>query len=238
MNNDLAAVVWATLASVAGTGLGGLAGCFGGSVKGMLSAVLGFASGLMSAIVCFELLPDAAEAYGIAVALIGMAAGIAAVWLAAEMLPGEEGGLERTSFLVLAAIALHNLPEGLAIGSGWAVLPSLGAKLALVIGLHDFPEGMAISAPMAAAKDKPPLMQALLATLTGIPTGLGAVLGVWLGNLSPMWMAMCLGFSAGAMLYVTTGEMVPRLHDAQGGEGHKTLWQLIGFTVGIVVSWM
>jgi ZIP family zinc transporter len=239
MGNDISAVVWATLASVAGTGLGGLAGCFGGRVRGVLPAVLGFASGLMTAIVCFELLPEAAEAYGIAVALIGMAAGIAAVWLASSLLPGEEGGLERTSFLVLAAIALHNLPEGLAIGSGWAVVPALGAKLALVIGLHDFPEGMAISAPMAAAQQgKPPLKQALLATLTGIPTGLGAVLGVWLGRLSPMWMALCLGFSAGAMLYVTTGEMLPRLHEAHGGGGPKIFWQLAGFAVGMIVSWI
>lgn len=238
MGNGLAAVVWATLASVAGTGLGGLAGCFGGRVKGMLPAVLGFASGLMTAIVCFELLPEAVEAYGISVALIGMAAGIAAVWLAASFLPGEEGGLERTGYLVLAAIALHNLPEGLAIGSGWAVMPALGAKLALVIGLHDFPEGMAISAPMAAARGKPPLRQALLAMLTGIPTGLGSVLGVWLGRLSPMWMGLCLGFSAGAMIYVTTGEMVPRLHETRGSGGLKIFWQLLGFTVGIVVSWL
>lgn len=238
MGNGLAAVVWATLASVAGTGIGGLAGCFGGNIKGILPAVLGFASGLMTAIVCFGLMPEAVEAYGVSTALIGMAAGIAAVWLASSFLPGEQGGLERTSFLVLGAIALHNFPEGLAIGSGWAVVPALGAKLALVIGLHDFPEGMAITAPMAAARSRPPLKQALLATLTGIPTGLGAVLGVWLGRASPMWMALCLGFSAGAMLYVTTGEMAPRLHEARGGGGLKIFWQLAGFMVGAIVSWM
>lgn len=236
MDNGLAAVLWATLTSVAGTGLGGLAGCFGGRREGVLSAVLGFTAGLMSAIVCFQLLPEAAEAGGIVTALIGFAAGIATVWLAAGLMPAGEGGLERTSLLVLAAIAIHNLPEGLAIGSGWVVLPALGAKLALVIGLHDFPEGMAITAPMAAMRKKLPLKQAFLAMLTGIPTGLGALLGVWLGNLSPIWMAMCLGFAAGAMLYVTTGEMVPQLLKAKGG--HKTLWQLAGFTVGVVVSWM
>jgi zinc transporter, ZIP family len=202
----------------------------------MLSAVLGFTSGLMSSIVCFGLLPEAAEAGGIAIALIGMAVGVGTVWLAAGMMPGGEGGLEHTSFLVLIAIAIHNLPEGLAIGSGWAVLPALGAKLALVIGLHDFPEGMAITAPMAASSGKLPLRQAFLALLTGIPTGLGAVLGVWLGHFSPLWMSMCLGFAAGAMLYVTTGEMVPQMLKSKGG--HKTLWQLVGFTVGVIVSWM
>ncbi len=233
---DTAAVLWATLASVAGTGLGGLAGCYGGGRRGVVSAVLGFAAGLMSAIVCFGLLPEAMEAGGILMALSGMGAGIAAVWLASQFLPKGEAGLSRTSFLVLAAIAIHNLPEGLAIGSGWAVMPALGAKLALVIGLHDFPEGMAITAPMAAAHGKPPYLQALFAMLTGIPTGLGAILGVFLGNLSPLWMSMCLGFAAGAMLYVTTGEMVPQLLRTDGG--HKTLWQIIGFTAGLIVSWL
>ena len=236
MNDNLAAVLFATLFSVMGTGLGGLAGCFGGKSKGMVSAVLGFAAGLMSAIVCFGLLPEAAEAGGVVTALMGMGAGVAAVWLASQFLPEGESGLTRTSFLVLAAIAIHNLPEGLAIGSGWAVMPALGLKLALVIGLHDFPEGMAITAPMAAAQGKPPFRQALLATLTGIPTGVGTLLGLWLGSLSPLWMSMCLGFAAGAMLYVTTGEMVPQLLRSRGR--HKTLWQILGFTAGIIVSWL
>jgi zinc transporter, ZIP family len=236
MSDNLLAVIWATLASVAGTGLGGVAGCFGGNVKGMLSAVLGFTAGLMSAIVCFGLLPQAAEAGGLFITLCSMAAGVMVVWLTAGLLPGKEGDLEHTSFLVLVAIAIHNLPEGLAIGSGWAVVPELGAKLAFVIGMHDFPEGMAITAPMAAMQGKRPYKQALLAMLTGIPTGLGAVLGVWLGSLSPLWMAGCLGFAAGAMLYVTTGEMVPQMFKAKGG--HKTLWQLVGFTIGIIISWI
>lgn len=235
MATDLAAVAWATLASILGTGAGGFAGCFGGRVKGLLAAVLGLTAGLMSAIVCFGLLPEAYETGGILIALVGLAAGIAAVWLAGSFLPGKDGGLERMSFLVLTAIALHNLPEGLAIGSGWAAMPELGAKLAFVICLHDVPEGMAITAPMAAARGARPFRQALLATLTGIPTALGALLGVWLGSVSHFWMSWCLGFAGGAMLYVTVGEIVPQLLKTEGRR--KTLWQLVGFTVGLVVSW-
>lgn len=236
MANNLAAVAWATLASLLGTGVGGFLGCFGGRMKGVLPAALGFTAGLMSAIVCFGLLPEAYGTGGIVVALMGFAAGVAAVWLAGQFIPGEAGGLERTSFLVLAAIAMHNFPEGLAIGSGWAALPELGAKLAFVICLHDLPEGVAITAPMAAARGGKPFRQAALAVLTGIPTGAGAVLGVFLGSVSPIWMAWCLGFAAGAMLYVTTGEMVPQLIRAAGR--HKTVWQLVGFTVGVVISWI
>jgi ZIP family zinc transporter len=75
-----------------------------------------------------------------------------------------------------------------------------------------------------------------MATLTGIPTCLGAVLGLWLGSVSKVWMSWCLGFAAGAMLYVTMAEMVPQVIKAEGR--HKTLWQLVGFTLGVVVSWL
>ena len=230
------AVMWATVAGVAGTGLGGLAGCFGRNIKGKLSAVLGFTAGLMTAIVCFGLLPQAVNIGGIPMALGGLALGAVSVWLISRLLPGKEGDLEHTGYLVMLAIGLHNLPEGLAIGCGWAVLPGLGLKLALVIGLHDFPEGMAITAPLAAAQNKLPLRAAFYALLTGVPTGLGALLGLWLGSVSLMSVALCMGFAAGAMMYVTTGEMLPRMYEAKGG--YKMLWQLLGFATGLVISFL
>ena len=234
MNQDLLAVTCATVVGILGTGLGGLAGCFGGGKKWVLPAVLGFTAGLMASVACFELVPQAYDLGGMWVALLSTAAGIFVVWGLSAVLPGGES-LEHTGLLVLVAIALHNLPEGLAIGSGWAAVPSLGIKLALIIGLHDFPEGMAVTAPMAAVGRKP-LRQVLLALLTGVPTGFGALLGVCLGGISQQWVAGCIGFAGGAMLYVTAGEMVPRLHDA-GGRG-AVLWQMLGCLAGALVSWL
>ena len=232
--NEIFAVLMATLSGVAGTGLGGLAGCFGAGQRGRLSAILGFTSGLMTAVVCFSLLPEAVALANIPVAIVGLAVGATAVALFSRLLPGEPGDLEHTSYLVLLAIALHNLPEGLAIGSGWAVMPSLGLKLALVIGAHDFPEGMAITAPLMACGQARPLRATLWALLTGVPTGFGALIGYWLGSVSPDSVALCMGFAAGAMSYVTMEEMVPRMREAAGA--HKTFWQLLGLAAGMAIS--
>ncbi len=236
MDGNLLAVTWATFAGVLGTGLGGLAGALGGRVRGLVTAVLGFTAGLMAGIVCFELLPEGAALGGVWLTVVAAAAGVALVAALARWLPGETGDLEHTGLLVLVAIALHNLPEGMAIGAGWAAVPALGVKLAIVIGLHDFPEGMAITAPMAAAGRARPLRQTLLALLTGVPTGLGALLGVWMGSRSGQWGAICLGLAAGAMLYVTLGEMVPRLWESDGAG--KVGWQLLGLLAGLVVAWI
>ena len=115
-------------------------------------------------------------------------------------------------------------------------MPALGIKLALVIGAHDFPEGMAITAPMAASGSARPLQATLWALLTGVPTGFGALIGYWLGSVSPGSVALCMGFAAGAMSYVTMEEMVPRMQEAPGS--HKTLWQLLGLAAGMAISFL
>ena len=116
--------------------------------------------------------------------------------------------------LVMAfAIALHNLPEGMVIGASYANSTGAtgmtrGLAMALVIGLHNIPEGMSVSVPLSAGgmnKAKAVLVTAL----TGIPTILGAMLGYYLGSLSPLALSISLSFASGAMLYVVFGELLP-----------------------------
>lgn len=115
--------------------------------------------------------------------------------------------------LVMAfAIALHNFPEGMVIGASYAsdeVTGGIGGlATAIVIGLHNIPEGMAVSVPLAAGgmgKTK----ATLLTAITGATTILGAMLGYFLGTLSPVMLALSLSFASGAMLYVVFGELLP-----------------------------
>ena len=93
---------------------------------------------------------------------------------------------------------------------------------------------MAITAPLSAAGRGQVLRQTLLALLTGVPTGAGALIGVWIGTFSPLWGAVCLGSAAGAMLWVVVGEMVPRLWESHGSG--KIVWQLVGMLAGIVAA--
>lgn len=116
--------------------------------------------------------------------------------------------------VMAAAIALHNLPEGMVIGASFAntTVPNMfsgsGLILAIIIGLHNIPEGMAVSVPLISGGMKQ--SKAILVTaLSGVPTVLGALLGYWLGAVGPMGLCLSLSFASGAMLYVVLGELMP-----------------------------
>ena len=110
------------------------------------------------------------------------------------------------------AIGLHNFPEGMVIGASYANDAvnggAGGLAVAVVIGLHNVPEGMSVAVPLVAGGMKK-WKATLLTALTGAPTVLGAMLGYFLGTLSPVSLAISLSFASGAMLYVVFGELLP-----------------------------
>lgn len=118
--------------------------------------------------------------------------------------------------VMMLAIALHNLPEGMVIGASYAVTPNLiqnlfsgsGFIMAIVIGLHNVPEGMAISVPLISGGMKK-WKAVCLTTLSGLPTVFGALLGYLLGGINNIMLVLALGFASGAMLYVVFGELLP-----------------------------
>ncbi|MBP5343059.1 ZIP family metal transporter [bacterium] len=118
--------------------------------------------------------------------------------------------------IMMLAIALHNLPEGMVIGASYAkeedlianIFSGSGFLIALVIALHNIPEGMAVSVPLISGGMKK-LKAIFLTALSGLPTVIGAVLGYLLGGLGEVSLLISLGFASGAMLYVIFGELLP-----------------------------
>lgn len=118
--------------------------------------------------------------------------------------------------VMMAAIALHNLPEGMVIGASYAVTENLTANLfsgsgfiiAVVIGLHNIPEGMAVSVPLISG-GMGKVKAVLLTALSGLPTVFGALIGYALGGINEIMLVLALGFASGAMLYVVFGELLP-----------------------------
>ena len=123
-------------------------------------------------------------------------------------------GLFLAGLVMAAAIALHNVPEGMVIGASFAstadeILANRGGLvMALVIGLHNIPEGMAVAVPLISGGMSKWRSVAITA-LSGAPTILGALLGFYLGTLSPTALVLSLSFASGAMLYVVFGELLP-----------------------------
>ena len=118
--------------------------------------------------------------------------------------------------VMMFAIALHNLPEGMVIGASYAlsedVVKSLfsgsGFIMAIVIGLHNIPEGMAVSVPLISG-GMGKVKAVTLTALSGLPTVFGALLGFALGGINDIMLVLSLGFASGAMLYVVFGELLP-----------------------------
>lgn len=120
-----------------------------------------------------------------------------------------KGKLLSAGILMLVAIALHNFPEGMAIGAAGASQTSLGVIMAIVIAVHNIPEGMAIGAPLTGGGVKP-LYAVLLSALAGFATVLGALIGLLLGTLGQFALAASMAAAGGAMLYVTFGSLFPQ----------------------------
>ena len=118
--------------------------------------------------------------------------------------------------VMMFAIALHNLPEGMVIGASYALSDDVvksfftgsGFIMAIVIGLHNVPEGMAVSVPLISG-GMGKMKAILLTALSGLPTVFGALLGFALGGINDIMLVLSLGFASGAMLYVVFGELLP-----------------------------
>lgn len=136
------------------------------------------------------------------------------------------------------AIALHNFPEGMVIGASYASDEvaggvSSGLATAIVIGLHNVPEGMAVSVPLVAGGMKK-WKATILTAITGAPTILGAMLGYFLGTLSPVSLALSLSFASGAMLYVVFGELLPESILMWRSKA-PAFAMLVGLLVGVII---
>jgi len=224
-----------------GTGMGGLfAFIMDKPSNRIMSVIMGFAAGLMLAVVTFDLLPHSFEIAGLQEGIIGIILGVIVIFLIDNFLPdlntqaSFQDGYVKAGILLGIAIALHNLPEGLAIGSGFLASPTLGLSLALVILLHDLPEGIAMAMPMRIGGESK-LKTFLYTVLAGIPTGIGSFIGFILGEISPIFISICLGFAGGAMLYIICGELIPKSRDLH--RGRITVFGMIfGILAGIIIS--
>lgn len=242
MNNLLNITLIGFFVGVIGTGAGGLlALILGRPGKKFLSFILGFSAGIMLTIICFDLLPEAFERASFSIGLLGIIMGVIMIILIDGIVHNHKGNgvIHDRSFIKMGAliglgVALHNFPEGLAIGSGFMATRELGTGISIVIILHNIPEGISMAAPMRAGGMSK--MKVLISTLlTGIPMGIGAFIGGVLGEISQGFIAFCLAFAGGTMLYITCGELIPssnRLHIGKTA----TLGLVLGFIIGLLMT--
>ena len=204
-----------------GTTLGGIIGVvIKKHSNKFLSFILAFASGLMMSVICFDLLPEALGISNIVIVIIGTIIGIVSMIFCDILVEkkfsvnsktkGMENNLLKTGIIVSIGLAIHNFPEGLAIGSGFEASLKLGLSLAIAICLHDIPEGISMAVPMKNGGMK--ISKVIFyVILSGITTGIGAFFGAIIGSISQVVISICLSFAAGAMLYIVSRRTYTRI---------------------------
>lgn len=195
----------------------------------MMDTMLGFTAGIMLAATFFSLLVPALERGSLVEVIGGFLLGCGALALLDHVVPHahlrftEAGQASATSAaqratLLLSALTIHNIPEGMAVGVAFAAGgPELGIPIALAIGIQNVPEGFAAAAPLV------PLGVSRgravgIAALTGLVEPPAALAAYAAFDVASGLLAGALAFAAGAMLYVVVDELIPEAH----GRGYQT----------------
>ncbi|MGI6226354.1 MAG: ZIP family metal transporter [Peptococcales bacterium] len=204
-------------------GLATLLGCmvvlaFGRPNEKLLAWMLGLAAGIMLTVVIIDLIPSSFIYSNLIVAMIGFLLGnllLLILDLAISTLPAirrmqesKRGHFLKMGYLIAIGIALHDLPEGIAIAAGYSATDELGLIIALAIGLHNIPEGMAAAAPLKMG-GMGNLAIIILITLVSTITPLGAFIGLLLVSISKSFIALLLAMAGGAMTYIVKSELWP-----------------------------
>ncbi len=209
--------------------------------------VLSFAAGVMLSAAVLGLIVPSVESggkFGILMTVGGIFAGALCLNFIDKLVPHlhkmvgpdieahNNADLSKVLLFVMA-IAIHNLPEGIAAGVGFGSDdPSQALLIAGGIALQNIPEGMVIIGPMLAAGITPRRTFAC-AALTGLVEVVGTLIGYFAVSVSQAILPFALAFAGGTMLYVISDEMIPETH-AHGSERGATYALLVGFCVMLI----
>lgn len=214
----------------------------------ILDSMLGFTAGVMLAATAFSLLVPALDRGTVGETVAGLALGAALMAVLDAVvphaharfsehheLPAEQRSARERGTLLVSALTIHNLPEGLAVGIAFAAGGvELGAPIALAIGLQNIPEGFAAAAPLVGGGTSP-RSAARIAALTGAVEPPAAFLALVSFNLVEPLLPFGLAFAGGAMLYVIVDELIPE-SQARGNERPATFALMVGFALMLVLD--
>lgn len=211
-------------------------------------AILGFAAGIMLAAAVLGLIVPSVEAGNIWITVVGILVGAIFLNVADKITPhlhhitgvGEEHHPEAQNsinkiLLFVMAIAIHNLPEGIAAGVGFGSEDISNAiTVALGIALQNIPEGMVIVSPLIMAGVKKSRVF-VIASFTGLVEVVGTLLGYFAVSLASAILPFALAFAGGTMIYVISDEMIPETH-SHGNERMATYSLIIGFITMMIMD--
>lgn len=235
--HDLFEILWTSTIAGLATTLGSLLVLiFGKPQERVLASLLAGAGGIMLAVVTLDLLPSSLQTGQPLQVCVGFVLGLLFMFQASKRLnvPNNQlplsrrQRLKRTGLLIATGIALHDIPEGMAIAVSQEAASSLGLLIAFAIALHNLPEGMATTAPLKMARIR--WWKILLLNIgIAVFTPLGALLGLLALENIQNSLAFFLALAAGAMSFLVFAELIPLSR-----ERHPN-YALLGGSIGFLL---
>ncbi len=237
------ALVASVLAGLS-TGIGGLLICIVPKInRRWYDTLLGFSAGVMLATASISLLGPALQRDGIMQVALGLSAGALMVHLLERVVPHLEphfapeiSGHEKSlGVLLAAALTIHHIPEGLAIGVAFAGGgTSIGLLVAASIAIQNIPEGLAVAMPLRSA-GLPRWKAFLGATASGLGEPMAAMFGVWFVSLVGPVVPFALAMAAGAMIFVASDQLIPESRQQPKAKS-PSLGLMLGFLCVTILS--
>ncbi|RNA69260.1 ZIP family metal transporter [Alteribacter keqinensis] len=197
--------------------------------------LLALCAGVMMAAAVFELIPQALALSDFIMVSLGLTAGVLALTILETTVPhhhlehGYGVKIDKKAMLIITAVALHNMPEGLSVGVSYGSgVEGLGPLIALAIGLQNMPEGFLIALFLIQQKVRM-ITAFLIALLTGVLEYISALAGYFLTSFADGVIPFGLAFAAGSMLYIIYKELIPESH----GDGNA-LFATYSFILGLL----
>ncbi|MBE6022143.1 MAG: ZIP family metal transporter [Cellulosilyticum sp.] len=206
-----------------------------------MGMLYGATSGLMLAMICFDVLPEALDKGRIDLVFCGIIIGTLLGVYLDDLVEGVETkfkqisrkNIGRTGLILVLGIAMHNIPEGFAIGTIAHTSSDSISRFAIILALHSIPEGIALAIPFKKADTSLGILLGMACFLGGM-MGIGAILGYTLSGLSENLISTGLGVAGGIILYIVCGELIPESRKIWNGRW-TTIATILGLMGGILL---
>lgn len=203
--------------------------------KSVISFLYEVTAGIMTGIVCFEMLPECFEISSISYSIFGIIIGTILIFLLDYVIriikiKNTNNNKKIMSLVIILSMAFHNAIEGIAIGSSYVYSSSFGFIVLFGMFLHDIPEGMIVGI-ISKVNGKNILKIIFESILVGACVGIGTIVGGYIGNIDNKYISLSLSIAAGAMLYIVSCELIP-----ESKEYTKSKIIYLAYVFGIIIG--
>lgn len=227
--------------------LGGISSGIGGILISIIkfdntkyiSGLQQMTAGIMTGIVCFDMLPEAFKIINVFIGIFWVVLGICIIYFVEKILNNrnkKSNSKYIVAIVIMFSMAFHNIIEGMAIGASFAYSISMGITVVIAIILHDIPEGIVvgISNNMSGNYN---LKNIFFTILIGAITGIGTFFGKMIGNNSENFIGISFCIASGVMFYIISCELIPESHNNYSSKKVNILY-IVGIIVGVMISYM